>query len=151
MKKRICRRMLALAMLATLLTGVATLALRWQDGLHELSEQTFRQAAIAQAGYLHAANPTAALYAIGESDLSRITLIAENGTVLYDSNADMTQMENHAARPEVQMAQTTGSGKDIRFSSTLNILTCYVALQLPSGEILRVANTTDLLLSLIHI
>ena len=146
MKKRICRRMLALAMLATLLTGVATLALRWQDGLHELSEQTFRQAAITQAGYLHAANPTAALYAIGESDLSRITLIAENGTVLYDSNADMTQMENHVARPEVQMAQTTGSGKDIRFSSTLNILTCYVALQLPSGEILRVANTTDLLI-----
>lgn len=146
MKKRICRRMLALAMLATLLTGVATLALRWQDGLHELSEQTFRQAAIAQAGYLHAANPTAALYAIGESDLSRITLIAENGTVLYDSNADMTQMENHVARPEVQMAQTTGSGRDIRFSSTLNILTCYVALQLPSGEILRVANTTDLLM-----
>lgn len=146
MKKRICHRMLALAMLVALLTGIAMLALRWQDGLHELSEQTFRQAAIAQAGYLHAADPTAALHAIGESDRSRITLIAKNGSVLYDSNADITQMENHAARPEIQMAQASGSGKEVRFSSTLNTLTCYVALPLPNGDILRVANTTDLLM-----
>lgn len=145
MKKRICHRMLALAMLVALLTGIAMLALRWQDGLHELSEQTFRQAAIAQAGYLHAADPTAALHAIGESDRSRITLIAKNGSVLYDSNVDVTQMENHSTRPEIQMAQIAGSGKEVRFSSTLNALTCYVALPLPNGDILRVANTTDLL------
>lgn len=146
MKNRICHRMLALAMLVALLTSIAMLALRWQDGLHELSEQTFRQAAIAQAGYLHAADPTAALHAIGESDRSRVTLIAKDGSVLYDSNADITQMENHAARPEVQMAQATGSGTEVRFSSTLNTLTCYVALPLANGDILRVANTTDLLI-----
>lgn len=145
MKKRICHRMLALAMLAAMLTSIAMLALRWQDGLHELSEQTFRQAALAQAGYLNAADPITALRAIGESDHSRITLISETGEVLYDSNVNITQMENHAERPEVQHAFATGKGENVRFSATLNSLTCYVAFRLPSGQVLRVANTTDLL------
>ncbi len=145
MKKRICHRMLALAMLAALLTSSAMFALRWQDGLRELSEQTLRQAAIAQAGYLHAEDPMGALHAIGESDRSRITLIAADGLVRYDSNADIAQMENHADRPEVHAALTHGSGKGVRFSSTLDALTCYVALRLPTGDVLRVSNTTDLL------
>ncbi len=145
MKKRICHRMLALAMLAALLTSSAMFLLRWQDGLRELSAQTVRQAAIAQAGYLYAANPTQALHAIGNSDRSRLTLIAPDGSVRYDSNADITQMGNHADRPEVSAALQYGSGEEVRVSSTLGTLTCYVALRLPDGDVLRVSNTTDLL------
>lgn len=143
MKKRIYQRMLALATLVALLTSGAMLALRWRDGLHELTEQTSRQAAIAAAGYLGAADQMATLSDIGESDRSRVTLIAQDGTVLYDSNADISQMENHAQRPEFEQARKTGTGEGVRISSTLDELTCYVALRLPSGDVLRVANTTD--------
>lgn len=146
MKNQIYRRMLALATLVALLTSGAMLALRVRDGLHELSEQTSRQAAIAAAGYLNAADPDQALRAIGNSDTSRVTLISSDGTVLYDSNADVGAMENHSNRPEFQSALETGSGQGIRISSTLDELTCYVALRLPSGDVLRVANTTDLLI-----
>ena len=83
MKKQIYRRMLALAILIALLTSGAMLALRVRDGLHELSEQTSRQAAIAAAGYLAAADPDEALHAIGNSDTSRVTMISADGTVLY--------------------------------------------------------------------
>lgn len=146
MKKRIYQRMLALATLAALLTSGAMLALRWRDGLHELTEQTSRQAAIAAAGYLGAGDPMDTLTAIGESDRSRVTLISPDGTVLYDSNADINQMENHAHRPEFEQARQTGTGQGVRISSTLDELTCYVALRLPSGDVLRVANTTDLVM-----
>ena len=36
----------------------------------------------------------------------RITLIASDGTVLYDSREDETKMENHRGRPEVERALT---------------------------------------------
>ena len=105
MKNQIYRRMLALAILIALLTSGAMLALRVRDGLHELSEQTSRQAAIAAAGYLTAADPDEALHAIGNSDTSRVTMISADGTVLYDSNADAATMENHSNRPEFEAAR----------------------------------------------
>lgn len=145
MKRRIYLRMLALATLVALLTSGAMLALRWRDGLNELAEQTSRQAAIAAAGYLCAADADTALQAIGQSDSSRVTLIDPEGNVRYDSNVDPAGMENHADRPEVQQARTDGSGLEIRISDTLGTLTCYAALLLPDGDVLRVANTTDFL------
>src|SRR4051794_35963325 len=36
---------------------------------------------------------------------TRITLIAADGRVIFDSEEDARQMENHAQRPEVQMAR----------------------------------------------
>ena len=57
----------------------------------------------------------------------RLTLIALDGTVLAESHADATQMENHANRPEVQQALTTGTGTSIRFSRTLGYDTFYAA------------------------
>lgn len=146
MRKRIYHRMLALAALVALVTGSAMLALRWKAGLDELAEQTSRQAAIAAAGYLHADDPAVCLNAIGQSDLSRITLIAADGAVLYDSNAVASAMENHADRPEVQQALHSGRGQGVRISATLRTLTCYDAILLPDGAVLRVANTTDLLM-----
>jgi two-component system phosphate regulon sensor histidine kinase PhoR len=58
---------------------------------------------------------------------TRITIIALNGTVLGDSEADPATMENHAGRPEVQQAMQSGSGKDTRSSATLNVNFSYVA------------------------
>lgn len=41
----------------------------------------------------------------------RITLIASEGTVLYDSMEDETKMENHRGRPEVERALAVGEGR----------------------------------------
>ena len=57
----------------------------------------------------------------------RITLIAADGTVLADSEHDPTTMENHASRPEVEQALTTGSGTSVRRSATLGVDMLYVA------------------------
>ena len=44
-------------------------------------------------------------------DGCRITWIAADGTVLYDSQAQQSGMENHADREEVQQALKTGHGE----------------------------------------
>ncbi len=58
---------------------------------------------------------------------TRVTIIAPDGIVLGDSEADPATMENHAGRPEVQAAMQSGSGKDVRSSATLNVDFSYVA------------------------
>lgn len=53
-----------------------------------------------------------------EDEKLRITLIAEDGTVLGDSETEPAQMGSHAERPEVEQALRTGKGRDIRQSVT---------------------------------
>ena len=64
----------------------------------------------------------------------RVTLIDARGKVFADSEKDVTQMENHSNRPEVQEARLKGSGKSVRSSSSLNIDMLYVAVTIRNGE-----------------
>ncbi|MDR2174688.1 MAG: PAS domain-containing protein [Synergistaceae bacterium] len=73
----------------------------------------------------------------------RVTLISKTGTVLYDTDGDAAEMENHLDRPEVRAALEKGSGESTRFSGTLRKRTYYRAMKLEDGSVLRVAGTTD--------
>jgi two-component system phosphate regulon sensor histidine kinase PhoR len=67
---------------------------------------------------------------IGELIGARVTFIAADGRVLGDSAETLegvTIMENHADRPEVVIARTTGIGRARRYSATLKIDMLYVA------------------------
>ena len=61
---------------------------------------------------------------------ARITYMDASGTVLYDSQADASSMENHNDRKEVQEALENGSGYAERMSKTLSEKTVYYALKL---------------------
>lgn len=72
---------------------------------------------------------------------SRITYIGEDGTVLYDNEADAAEMENHKDREEFQEALATGAGEAQRISGTLSEKTVYYAKRLSDNSVLRVAST----------
>lgn len=80
---------------------------------------------------------------------SRITVIAPDGTVLFDNTTDPGLMENHLARYEVALAAKTGFGEVVRFSKTIGRQTYYYAVRLEDNTILRVAFTTDTVLSVL--
>ena len=70
----------------------------------------------------------------------RITLIEQDGTVLYESSdADADKMENHLEREEVQEALKTGEGEAQRFSRTLLERYLYCARKLGNGNIIRLS------------
>ena len=71
----------------------------------------------------------------------RITLVAEDGTVLADTSANAKELENHKERREIQDANTNGEGKSSRYSKTLMQKTLYYAKKLDDGTILRVSTT----------
>lgn len=79
----------------------------------------------------------------------RITLIAENGTVIYDNMTDASTMVNHADRPEITEALITGTGESHRYSDTLSQMTIYYALKTYEGNVLRVSKTQSSVLGLL--
>ena len=75
---------------------------------------------------------------------TRLTLISQDGQVLYDSeHTDEATLENHKNRPEVRQAVNLGEGQDVRRSDTLEQEMFYYALRLDDGTILRVARSMD--------
>jgi two-component system, OmpR family, phosphate regulon sensor histidine kinase PhoR len=65
---------------------------------------------------------------LGQEIATRITLLADDGRVLADSEEDPRAMENHADRPEVEAARREGFGSSTRFSATLGQPMTYAAL-----------------------
>lgn len=80
------------------------------------------------------------LSALPASD-TRVTWIAADGTVLFDSAADAATLENHADREEVREALLSQAGESERYSATLAETTFYHAQRLPDGTVLRTART----------
>lgn len=85
---------------------------------------------------------------------NRLTLIAPDGSVLFDNMADPASMESHADREEVRQAMAGQAGRSVRNSKTLDKKTINCALLLENGNVLRISSTQysglALLLSLIQ-
>lgn len=69
----------------------------------------------------------------------RLTFVATNGEVLYDSVADIRTMPNHANRSEIAAAMRTGAGQIVRSSATTNEIRMYYAQRLDNGRVIRVS------------
>lgn len=74
----------------------------------------------------------------GGSDF-RLTLVAPDGTVRFDTKKDASKMENHAEREEIRVAMETGRGASSRYSKTLLAKSVYKAKRLKGGDILRIS------------
>ena len=79
----------------------------------------------------------------------RVTWIAANGTVLYDSAAPAQLLESHADRKEIDHALQTGEAQTSRYSKTLLQRTFYYAKLLDDGTVLRVSCTQNSLPAMI--
>jgi len=81
---------------------------------------------------------------IGELLTARVTFIAEDGRVVGDSFeklSDLAAMENHAQRPEVVEARTSGLGRSRRSSASVKMDMLYAAVPVkhPTIAFVRVA------------
>lgn len=144
MKQSILQNMIILTVIAVLASAVFTTAAVYTVFNNKLREELENSADfvtdLLEAGY--------DLEELLRSDAvansaTRITLIAEDGEVLFDNHADIREMENHLHREEVQEALEEGSSQTVRRSRTIGTRTLYYAVRLNSGQILRFAVTTE--------
>lgn len=81
-------------------------------------------------------------YESGQNQL-RVTLVGDDGSVLYESYADAEKMNNHSTRPEIKEALLSGEGQAVRKSATLDKNTFYFAIKMDDGTVVRVAKEAD--------
>ncbi len=137
MKKRIIGATLLTVVFALLISNVVGILMfrsREMDAarntLQELLVLMDAQSAITEpealAQQFHAAAPD-----------KRLTIIDTDGTVLADTDADASTLEDHNSRPEVAQAEATGWGEAVRQSDTMGTSMLYVAKRFADGMIGR--------------
>ena len=146
MKQRILNHVGIMVVLSVILTFIAASAVMYGKYNHYMKQDVRNEAeyiryAVENTGKEYLNKTT------GDLTTSRITLAKPDGTILYDSEKDASDLENHKDRPEIIEAMKEGTGEVVRFSQTLSKQTFYYAVKLNDGNILRVANTTDSVLS----
>ena len=120
--------------------------------LYRNFDRQMRDELVKEAAYLeYGVEQQGADYLKNIKDKSaRITYIAQDGTVLFDNEADASEMENHRDRDEFQKAEKYGAGESSRYSDTLSEKTTYYALRLKDGTVLRVSGTQDSVFALVE-
>ena len=146
MKQRILNHVGIMVVLSVILTFIAASAVMYGKYNHYMKQDVRNEAQYIR----YAVENTGESYlnkATGDLTTSRITLARPDGTILYDSEKNASDLENHKDRPEIIQAIKKGTGEVVRFSQTLSKQTFYYAVKLDDGNILRVAKTTDSVLS----
>lgn len=142
MKRRIFLSMCLLAILTVLLSSMLTFVVMYRQIFDIMQREIEKEASYIAASLETAQDPRLFLQNVS-TKAHRITLIADDGTVLFDSAERAENMENHRNRPEVSAALKNGIGKSVRLSRTLGKQTFYCAVLLKNGMVLRVANVMD--------
>ena len=136
MTKKIFRSMLLVAAVALLASLVVVVACMYRFSADAQVRQLkdgldLAAAAVGQSGEAYLKDVA--------DNRCRLTWVAADGTVLYDTKADAATLPNHADREEIQDALQNGTGESVRYSDTLLEKTMYCARRLPDGTVLRIS------------
>lgn len=141
MKSRIFLKLFAAALIliaACVLTMNVLIQRAWEGMMRSEIESSMRQKTAMVAARIAstpAEQQAQVIQQVSALAGARATLIASDGKVLADSEANPAEMENHADRPEVIAALHGGSGSSIRSSRTLGVPFLYCAAPVPGGVV----------------
>ena len=147
MRKRIFRNVLAVALAVLLLCTALIVTIMYGSITERSRDELVTEAVFIGAGV--EGGGLAYLESIETDKTSRITWIAADGKVLFDSQSDAAAMENHVDREEVAEALNVGEGFSERYSTTLSQTTYYYARMLPDGTVLRISATESSIFSML--
>ncbi len=149
MKRKINKAMLQLALLAIAATFLIITAVYYSLFRNQIINDLSISARLIEASHYFddTTIDTATIHLSDEIEELRVTWIDENGLVLYDNGYDVSDMENHNSRPEVEEARKSGIGQSMRHSATLNQNTFYYARLLDNGTVVRVSTDASNILS----
>lgn len=134
MTKRIYRGILLSSVITMLACLIFTIGIQYQ--MYDESTKD----ALKDKAYIISLNSESGDLSKYADAKERITLITSSGKVLFDNKAIADKMENHLSRKEVKEALDSGEGYAVRRSETLSSKSCYYALKLKNGNILRISD-----------
>lgn len=134
-----------LFIMAVAVIAVFTVAgtLYLQGNLADSTHEELREETDVVAAALNQASDDYVLLDQIELGDTRVTLVADDGTVLYDSDESPADMANHADRPEIAEALADGDGISERSSSTMGETMLYNAVRLDDGSVIRLSKRQE--------
>lgn len=134
-----------LFIMAVAVIAVFTVAgtLYLQGNLADSTHEELREETDVVAAALNQASDDDVLLDQIELGDTRVTLVADDGTVLYDSDESPADMANHADRPEIAEALADGDGISERSSSTMGETMLYNAVRLDDGSVIRLSKRQE--------
>lgn len=134
-----------LFIMAVAVIAVFTVAgtLYLQGNLVDSTHEELREETDVVAAALNQASDDYVLLDQIELGDTRVTLVADDGTVLYDSDESPADMANHADRPEIAEALADGDGISERSSSTMGETMLYNAVRLDDGSVIRLSKRQE--------
>ena len=144
MRKRFFRYLLGVALLTLFLSTVVSMFIYYK-GYAKRSNDDLRSIVTAMGESLNRYDDdTSYLKSLANKNLDyRITLIREDGQVLYDSKKDVKLLTSHKDRPEFIEAKRLGYAQVERYSNTLSKDLYYVSLRLDDGNMIRISREMD--------
>lgn len=144
MKKRFFRYLLGISLLTLFLSTVASMFV-FYSGYAKRSNEDLRNIVMTIGESLNKyEDDITYLEGLTNKKLDfRITLIREDGEVLYDSKKDVKLLPSHKDRPEVIEAKKLGYAQVERYSNTLSKDLYYVSLRLDDGNMIRISREMD--------
>jgi two-component system phosphate regulon sensor histidine kinase PhoR len=130
--------LVAVSVTAVVVAGLVAAALLRQATLGDAEAELARETSVVAAALDGSGDRVSTARAM-DLDRVRLTLVAPDGTVLYDSQNDASQMVNHGGREEVLQALSTGVGSAERMSATVGYVSVYRAVRLSTGEVVRLS------------
>ena len=149
LQKRIFWELSIIGVLAGVIVTLACTAVFQETVLHDAHDQLSFDCSIVASRLNDTSDK---IGAISELDLGkdRVTLIASDGTVIYDSDVDASGLENHGDRPEVADAEANGTGSAERRSDTVGYVSIYEATRLDDGSVLRLSEDAAGILAILR-
>lgn len=139
---------IALTMFAVGVAVVATLAAAFvfhatlvDDAKHELTDQCATIAASLNSD--DTTDTDQDIVRMLTPQKMRATLVAPDGTVVYDTKFEASSLPSHADRQEIQEALSSGTGETERPSDTAGNVSLYYAQRLDSGDVLRLSEDRE--------
>ncbi len=146
MTKKIFKSILFASLVTLLASFVVILGITYKHFTLQLLDQLSEEAAYAAKGY----ELSGYEYFDSLDAATRLTLIASDGAVIYDSEASDT-LGNHAEREEFREAMANGTGSAVRLSESFSVTTLYYAIRLDDGSVLRISSVQPTAFSVISL
>ena len=146
LSRKIFKYMMMVSLVITAVGLALVIGILYHHFEDQLTDQLRKEVSYIESGVL--AQGTDYLKNVGNVG-DRITYVDKDGTVIYDSEADVEKMDNHSQRKEIREAEVTGEGEAVRVSSTLSEKNIYYAKKLADGSVLRVSATQSSVATLV--
>ncbi|MBE5932756.1 MAG: PAS domain S-box protein [Lachnospiraceae bacterium] len=136
MTKRIFKNTMLIILLVLALCGVFIIGVLYRYYNKEISDEMYNEINFISAGV--EADGLGYLNSLDNVKI-RITWVDNDGTVLFDNQADISTMDNHSDREEIKAALVSSTGKSVRYSYTLSEKQVYHAERLSDGSVIRIS------------